>query len=53
MNEMYRRWYKYIRDDINNKAIKVETKVKIKIEVWDRQWPKDLLHLIGELELDK
>ncbi len=31
MKNVYQRWYKYIRDDKNDKAIRVKAEVKIKI----------------------
>ncbi len=37
MNKAYRKWYKYIGDDPNDKAIGVEAEVEIKIRGWDMQ----------------
>ena len=37
MNEAYQGWYKYIRNDINNKAVEVEVKIKIVIGGWNIQ----------------
>ncbi len=31
MKEAYRKWYKYIGDDINDKAIRIEAEFEIKI----------------------
>ena len=33
INKAYRRWYRCIRDDANNKAIGFEIEVKIEIKV--------------------
>ncbi len=43
------RWYKYIRNDTSDEAVRIEAKVR----GWGMQWPEDLLHLMKELELDK
>ena len=53
MNKVYRRWYKYIKNDASDKAIGVEAEVEIRIRDWGIQRFKNLLHLIKELELDK
>ncbi len=53
MKKAYWGWYKYIRNDINNKSVGIEAEVEIEIEGWDMQWPESLLYLIRELKLDK
>ncbi len=34
MNEVYWEWYKYIRDDANDKTVGIKAKVEIKIGGW-------------------
>ena len=34
MNETYWGWYKYIEDDVNDKAIGIEDKIEIEIRSW-------------------
>ncbi len=40
-------------DDASDKAIKIEAEIEVDIEGWGMQWPKDLIALDRELELDK
>ncbi len=37
MNEVYQRWYKYIKDDTNDETVKVKAEIKIKIGGWGTQ----------------
>ena len=37
MNKIYWRWYKYIANNANDKAIEIEAKVEIEIKNWDMQ----------------
>ena len=39
MNKIYWGWYKCIKDDASNKAIKVEAEFEIEIGNWDMQQP--------------
>ena len=50
---MYWEWYKYIEDDANNKAIRIEAKVETDIRDRSIQWPKSLITPNRELELNK
>ena len=53
MSEAYWGWYKYIRDDASDKAVRIEAEIKIEIRDWGMQRLENWLHLIKELELDK
>ncbi len=44
---------KRIEDDASDKAVEIEAEVEVDVGNWGTQWPKGLLHLIRELELDK
>ena len=53
IKKAYLKRYKRIRDDINDKAIRIEAKIEIKIESLDMQQLEVLLHLIRKLKFDK
>ncbi len=53
MKKVYWEWYKYIKEDINDEAIRIEAEIEIMIRNWGIQQFKGLLHLIKKLELDK
>ena len=52
-HEAYQRWYKCIGNDASDKAVGIETEVKVDIGGWDTQWPENLITPDRELELDK
>ncbi len=53
MKEIYWRWYKHNRDDVNDEVVEIEAEFEIKIKSWATQQPKGLLLLIREQKLDK
>ena len=34
MKKVYRRWYKYIKDNANDKTIRVKVEIEIEIRNW-------------------
>ena len=46
-------WYKCIRFNASNKAIRIEAGVKVVIEDWYMQWPKGLITSDKKRKFDK
>ena len=46
-------WMRRIKDNTNDKAVKIKVEIEIEIRSWGTQEAKNLRHLSWELELDK